>query len=109
MATQNHSIELDVRHSELQTVHDAYSLPEAYRSTVISSGENEERPPFATTQNQQNLVFRLRKTTFWLIVRLVLGWVLAIVAAAVGASIAAHRLQELKSAQVLGALMSFGI
>ena len=100
MTSHNDGLELDIRHSGVQSVQEEHSLPEAYQRTVGPLGKAEERPNSTARSEPQNLIFGLRSITFWLIVGLVMGWVLAIVAAAVGGSIAVHRMHELSLAYV---------
>lgn len=92
MATQNAGLEVDSCQDGLQYNYDSNPLPEAYNETFQPDGKQELYP--VPPARPVKRISGLPNTIFWLSAMLALGWILAIVAAAVAGSLAMKRLHD---------------
>ncbi|MCJ1279695.1 hypothetical protein MMC21_007519 [Puttea exsequens] len=96
-SSEENGLEVDARQNGLhQGLYDDNSPPEAYHSPASNEGKHtQDSQAPRTAQELETRVFGLRRVTFLLSVALAFSVIMAIIAAAVGGSLAAKRLHEL--------------
>ena len=107
MAAQVADLEVDTLRSPVSLHHGLLSSASDYTEGGLNSVVNDgKEQPYWTTPNdltthepQEKKIFGFRKATFWLSIATAIALAFAIVAAAVGGSLAARRSHELNQLQ----------
>ena len=107
MAAQEADLEVDTLRSPVSARDGLLSSASDYTESGLHSVINDDKKqPHWTTQNdlttdetQEKKIFGFRKATFWLSIATAIALAFAIVAAAVGGSLAARRSHELSQLQ----------